>query len=250
MSPRSLCKPVRLDLFWRKVDRRLRVYGASRHGNFDDPLDELVYIILSAQTESYLYSRTFEALRKAFNPWDLLLSETPHRIAKIIRYGGLAHKKAAYIKRSFHKILADTGSLSLVFLRNLPDSAVRQYLTSLPGVGAKTAACVMLYSLGRPVFPVDTHIWRISRRLGVAAPFAKPTDAQERELEDTIPLSLRYRLHVNLLSHGQQTCTTYRPKCSGCVLADLCPSRGERDRVWNDWRCPRGVWAQTPVRPC
>ena len=237
-------KPKRLDLFWRKVDRRLAVYGNSRHGNLDDPLDELVFIILSAQTESYLYKETFENLKSAFQPWERLLYTSEEEIANLIRRGGLARKKAAQIKGAFCKIVADKEYLSLSFLQNQSDADVMQYLTALPGIGVKSASCIMMYSLARKVFPVDTHAWRVSRRLGVAPSVPKPTDVQERELERSIPASLRYRLHVNMVSHGQQTCTTYWPKCGECVLTDICPSSGQPDTVWSNWRRPRGVWAK------
>jgi endonuclease III len=234
----------RLDLLWQTVDQRLAVYGNNRHGNLDDPLDELVFIILSAQTESYLYLRTFEDMYSTFRPWESVLAASEESIAAIIRRGGLARKKAAQIKGAFLKIIADTGSLSLEFLRPLPDAKVMQYLLSLPGVGVKSAACIMMYSLNRHVFPVDTHTWRVARRLGVTAPVPKPTDTQEQQLERSIPEGLRYRLHVNLLTHGRQTCTTYRPKCDICVLADICPSSGQPDTVWSSWRQPQGVWAK------
>lgn len=230
--------------FWRMVDGRLSVYGNQRHGNLDNPLDELIFIILSAQTESYLYNSTFLDLKSAFHPWELLLNSSEEQIAKVIWRGGLARKKASQLKGALHKIFADQGCLSLDFLHDLPDPEVMQYLTTLPGIGVKSAACVMMYSLRRQVFPVDTHVWRVSRRLGVADSVPKPTAARERALEETIPPDLRYRLHVNLLSHGQQTCTTYWPKCSECVLTDVCVSSGQPDTVWSDWRRPRGVWAK------
>jgi endonuclease III len=239
-------KPTRkiFDHFWRKIDRRLAVYGNQRHGNLDNPLDELVFIILSAQTESYLYKRTFVDLQNAFRPWESLLDASEEEIAQVIWRGGLARKKAAQIRGTFHKILADQGCLSLDFLHDLTDLEALRYLVSLPGIGNKSASCILMYSLGRRVFPVDTHVWRVARRLGLAAAVPKPSPVQERELESSIPPGLRYRLHVNLLSHGQQTCTTYWPKCGRCVLTDICSGSGRSDDVWNEWRRPRGVWAK------
>jgi len=237
-------RPKRLELLWRKTDRRLAVYGNNRHGNRDDPLDELIFIILSAQTESYLYRETFKALSEAFPRWERLLDAPNEEIVDLIRRGGLARKKTAQIKGALYKIMADKGNLSLDFLNTLSNAEVMRYLTTLPGVGIKSAACIMMYSLSRKVFPVDTHAWRISRRLSVTPPIAKPSDAQERDLERSIPPRLRYRLHVNLVSHGQQTCTTYWPKCNDCVLADICPSRGQPDAVWTRFRRPGGVWAK------
>jgi endonuclease-3 len=236
--------PDQFDSFWKLVDRRLTVYGNPRHGNLKNPLDELVFIVLSAQTEAYLYQETFRALYAAFRPWSHLLEATEGEVAQIIRHGGLALKKTRQLKGAFRKIIADTGLLSLNFLLALPDSEALSYLKTLPGIGIKSAACIMMYSLDRQVFPVDTHAWRISRRLGQTAPVPKPTEAQARELEGSIPLGLRYRLHVNMISHGQQICTTYSPKCNDCVLSDVCQSSGKTDAVWNQWRRPSGVWAK------
>lgn len=230
--------------FFREVTRRLKAYGDSRHYNRDDALEELVFIILSAQTEAYLYRQTFEDLVSRFPTWESLLEATEEEIESVIRRGGLARKKASQLKRALEKIKADTGTLSLEFLRGLPDEEAMRYLTSLAGVGNKSAACIMMYSLARQVFPVDTHVWRVCRRLGLTPPAPKPTDAQERALESKVPPDVRYSLHVNMVSHGQQTCTTYWPKCDSCVLADICPSRDKPDQVWGRWRRPSGVWAK------
>jgi len=230
--------------FLREVDNRLAFYGNSRHHNRDDVLEELVFIILSAQTESYLYRQTFEDLRNHFPTWELVLEATEEEIASAIRRGGLARKKASQLKKALEKIKVDTGALSLEFLQALPDEDAMRYLTSLAGIGNKSAACIMMYSLDRQALPVDTHVWRVCRRLGLAPPIPKPTDKQERELESRVPLDIRDSLHVNMVSHGQQTCTTYWPKCDSCVLATICPSRGKPDQVWGQRRRPRGVWAK------
>lgn len=232
------------EAFLREVDSRLEVYGNNRHHNRDDVLEELVFIILSAQTESYLYRQTFEDLRERFPTWGAMLEATEEEIASAIRRGGLARKKASQLKKALEKIKADTRALSLEFLQDLSDEEATRYLTSLAGIGNKSAACILMYSLGRQVFPVDTHVWRVCRRLGLTPAVPKPTDKQERELESRVPLDIRYSLHVNMVSHGQQTCTTYWPKCDSCVLANICPSRGKPDQVWGQWRRPRGVWAK------
>lgn len=237
-------KQKSVSLFFRQVDRRLRIYGTSRHYNRKDPLEELIFIILSAQTEWYSYRQTFKDLRQRFRTRSSLLAAQESEIEAVIQRGGLAHKKASQLKRALEKIRADTGRLSLSFLRDLPDDDVREYLTSLAGIGNKSASCIMMYSLGRRVFPVDTHVWRVARRLGLVPPVPKPTVSQERELEGKVPPSIRYSLHVNLVSHGQQTCTTYWPKCSDCTLSNICPSRNKPDEVWGKWRQPAGVWAK------
>jgi endonuclease-3 len=242
-KPRAADARASLNAFLRRVHRRLPTEGLNPHGNQDDPLDELVFILLSAQTESYLYRRTYGALKAAFTPWDRLLKATEREVAEIIRDGGLARKKSRQLKSAFEKIVADRGRLSLQFLDDLSDTEVFRYLTSLPGIGGKSAKCVMMYSLGRAAFPVDTHVWRVLRRLGATPQIPKPTDQQQRELEAKIPKDVRYGLHVKLVSHGQQTCRTYFPKCTACSLSELCPSMGRTDTVWHSWRRPRGVWA-------
>lgn len=230
--------------FLREVDRRIQLAETNPHGNQRNPLDELVFIILSAQTESYLYRQTYRDLRAAYTPWTRLIEAPIREIASVIRRGGLARKKAAQLQAAFREIVHVRGKLSLRFLHKHADAEVLKFLTSLPGVGVKTAKCVMMYSLDRPVFPVDTHVWRVARRLGIAEQVPKPSDAQECELERRIPKDLRYPLHVKLVSLGKTTCRTYFPKCDSCVLAPICPSDHREDSVWSGWRRPRGVWAQ------
>ncbi len=233
--------------FIREVDRRLRVYGDSRHFNKSNPLDELLFIILSAQTESYSYLETYKELKRRFPTGNALLAARETSIAAAIKSGGLARKKARQIKRAIRKISADIGKPSLAFLRKLKDHEVEAYLVSLPGIGVKSARCIMMYSLGRHVFPVDTHVWRISRRLGLTPAAPKPTPTMEKDLEGKIPPDVRLTLHVNMVSHGREVCTTYWPKCSECVLADICPSAGKADQTWGEWRKPQGAWGNYKV---
>ena len=235
------------EAFLREVDALLRVYGDDNHGNQEDPLDELVFILLSAQTEAYLYRKTYQNLTERYDDWTQLMNAPEDEVERSIRHGGLSRKKARQLKGAMQKIFEDRGRLSLGFLRDMPLEDATRYLTSLPGIGVKGAKCILMYSLSKPVFPVDTHVWRVSRRLGLTPPVPKPSDRQERELEQSVPEDLRYRLHVNMVSHGRQTCTTYRPKCGECVLAHLCPSKDLPDVVWNQWRQPKGVWGQVTV---
>jgi endonuclease III len=230
--------------FVRTIDSRLRAYGGSRHGNKDNPIDELIFIILSAQTEAYSFQNTYDALASAFPSLEELLDTPEEDIAAIIKTGGLAKKKANQIKGALTKIVADFGALSLDQLTTMDDASAEAYLTSLPGIGVKSAKCILLYSLRRPVFPVDTHVWRICRRLDLAPAVPKPTGGMARALERRIPPDIRYSLHVNMVSHGRATCLTYWPHCDKCVLADDCPSAFKQDFVWGNWRKPRGAWAR------
>lgn len=228
--------------FLKEVDRRLRVYGENRHGNLEDPLEELIYIILSDQTEEYSFVKTWKSFRESFPTWEKVLESSENEIAAVIRGGGLHNKKAKYIKGALEIIKSKFGELSVRKLEEFNDIDALKFLESLPGVSVKNARCILIYSLYRKVFPVDTHVWRISRRLGLTPLVPKPTVKQQLELESLIPKSLRYRLHVNMVSHGRQTCTTYWPKCKECVLGDICPSFEKADNIWGEWRKPRGVW--------
>lgn len=229
--------------FIREVERRLRQYGSRSHGNPPDPIGDLIFIILSNQTEEYAFLETYEALQRRFPTWEDILLAPIDEIAEAIKPGGLYNKKAKYIKAALQKIEKDFGTLSLDALDNLNDEAAITYLKSLPGISAKSARCILMYTKHRQVFPVDTHVWRICRRLGLTPLVPKPNEAQQRELEKEIPADLRYSLHVNMVSHGRETCTTYWPKCSNCVLNDICPSKDQPDEVWGTWRNPKGGWA-------
>lgn len=227
-----------------KVDHRLQKYGQNRHGNLDDPLDELVFIILSGQTEEYSYFETYEALKKEFSSWENVSEAPIARIAAAIKHGGLYNKKARYIKDALQKIKFDFDKLSLQELQNFSDEEAIRYLESLPGISAKSARCILMYSMERKVFPVDTHVWRICRRLGLTPQTPKPTTVQQRQLELIVPDTIRYSLHVNMVSHGREVCLTYWPKCDVCVLADICLSYSKPDEVWGKWRKPQGAWAR------
>lgn len=235
---------VNKDQFLVEIDRHLRKYGEKRHGNLDDPLDELVFIILSGQTEEYSYLETYEAFKRDFPTWENALEAPVASIVAAIKQGGLYNKKARYIKGALQKIKSDFGELSLDRLKAFSDEEAIRYLESLPGISTKSARCILMYSMGRKVFPVDTHVWRICRRLGLTPPIPKPTVVQQRELEVLVPETIRYSLHVNMVSHGREVCLTYWPKCDGCVLADICPSFGKPDEVWGKWRNPQGAWAR------
>jgi adenine-specific DNA glycosylase len=135
----------------------------------------------------------------------------------------------------------------LDFLHGWDDDRAYRYLVGLPGVSRKTALCIMMYSLRRQVFPVDTHVWRVARRLGWTPARPKPSEPQERLLEAAIPAELRYTLHVNMMVHGRLVFLPYNPRCGACPLEDICPSRAQVDVTWVNWRRPRGVWAPRPV---
>jgi endonuclease-3 len=146
-----------------------------------------------------------------------------------IRSAGLAEVRAPRLLAILRRLQADRGELSLDFLARETVPAAQRYLESLPGVGPKTAACVLLFAFGRAVFPVDTHVARIARRLGWAPDRASP-EAIQALLGPRVPPSLRYALHVNLIAHGRATCRARNPRCPGCPILRLCPTGRGRER--------------------
>lgn len=207
----------------RAIEARLRAtYGAPRHHNPIDPLDDLVFVVLSRMTQEVKYLRTYRRLREALPSWSEVRDAPQDELESLIHEAGLAPTKAAQIKAILNEIEAREGRLSLARLRGLPDEEVEGYLTSLPGVARKTALCVMLYTLGRDVLPVDAHVWRVSRRLGLAPPGAW-SERRCRDLEASVPRELRRSLHVTMVAHGRAVCRAGRPRCDACVLASLCP---------------------------
>jgi endonuclease-3 len=144
-------------------------------------------------------------------------------VAAAIRPGGLANTKAPRIIAVLREIRSREGSLDLGWMREATDPEVERYLLALPGVGPKTAACVLAFSLGRPALPVDTHVARVATRLGLLAP-RTPSAAAHRILADLVPASLRVSMHVGLIRHGRGVCRAGRPRCEICPLQELCPT--------------------------
>ncbi|HVL63605.1 MAG TPA: endonuclease III [Actinomycetota bacterium] len=187
------------------------------------PLDELIMTVLSQHTSDSNTERAFASLRRRFRTWEEVRAAPVRDVADAIRSGGLAEQKAPRLKAILDEIAAREGKVSLDRLHSLPDDEIETYLVSLPGVGPKTAACVLCFSLGRAAFPVDTHVHRVALRLG----WIPPKTSAERAhlvLGQAIPPDARYPLHVALIRHGRTTCTARRPYCSDCVLFDWCPS--------------------------
>ena len=201
-------------------------YGDPRLHNKSNPLDELIFIILSAKTVESSYLRTYKALRRAFPAWSGILKATPGTVAREIEVGGLAAKKESQIRSLLEAIRRRTGKVSLSFLFEATDHQAEAFLTSLPGVGLKTARCVLMYSLGRTVFPVDTHVRRVLSRLG-AIEFERLTDGVQDSIQAEVP-KIRYLLHVNLVAHGRAICRARDPLCDRCVLSDVCLYYSER----------------------
>jgi len=208
----------------RRIEAILRqTYGSPRHYNPTDPLDDLVFLVLSRMTQEVKYRRTYQSLRASMPDWGMVRDAPPSELEELLADAGLAPTKAAHIQAILNEIEHREGELDLSRLRRLPDDEVERYLTSLPGVGRKTARCVMLYALDRHTCPVDTHVWRLMQRLGFA-PAKSWSERTARGLEQSIPEQLRRSLHVTLVAHGRSICHAMKPLCGECVLADVCPS--------------------------
>ena len=192
-----------------------------------EPLDELIFTLLSQHTSDLNRDRAWVSLQKKFKTWSAIANASDKQIADAIRMGGLADSKAPRIKAVLEEIKAREGRYSLASLKTKKDDQVAEYLTSLHGIGPKTAACVLAFSLGRPALPVDTHVHRIAIRLGLV-PRKATAEATQRVLEELIGPRQRVPTHVRLIAHGRTSCTAQRPRCEECVLRDLCPRIGVR----------------------
>ena len=192
------------------------------------PVDELVFTVLSQNTADVNTERSFAALKARFPRWADARDADAAEIEAAIALGGLAHTKAPRIKSILEALSERTGRPDLGELDGLPDAEAQAYLTRLPGVGPKTAACVLLFSLGRPVMPVDTHVHRVARRLGLID--GAVTDEQAHpiltELAGPGDAAQVYAVHVDFVRHGRRICHARRPRCGECPLAGLCPSAG------------------------
>jgi endonuclease-3 len=198
-------------------------YGSITWRSRTDPLSELIVTILSQNTSDHNSRRAFDSLLSRFGNWDAVAWGSVEDIAEAIKLGGLARVKAPRIKKILEQIQSQRGSLDLMFLKKMPVARARAWLQSLPGVGPKTAACVLLFSLGKPVLPVDTHIHRVAQRLGLIDSRVSAEKAHEI-LGDMVPARDVYRFHILMIEHGRRVCKAQRPRCRECVLLKGCPT--------------------------
>lgn len=188
-----------------------------------DPLDELIQTVLSQNTSDTNSERAFARLLETFPDWQSVMAAEPQRLEAAIQVGGLARTKTPRIQSILAEVWNRQGSFDLSFLAGLPLEEARAWLRSLPGVGPKTAACVLLFSLGLPALPVDTHVYRVAKRLGLVPPKASAEKAHTL-LEATLEPEEVYPFHIDLIRHGRLTCSAQRPRCPTCVLRHRCPS--------------------------
>ncbi len=197
------------------------VYGVPLNDSTDDPLDELIITILSQSTTDINSHRAFQSLKQRFPDWEAVRRARPSTIAAAIRSGGLANVKSGIIKNILNEIRERCGSLDLSFLRHIPVAEAREFLLSLKGVGPKTVGCVLLFACKRAVFPMDTHIFRITRRMGLI-PSGGGDSQAHAAMESLIPAGKYYSLHINLIRHGRRVCRPQNPRCDQCCLIEYC----------------------------
>jgi endonuclease-3 len=196
-----------------------------------DPLDELINTILSQNTNDLNRDRAYHALRAKFSTWEAVRDAPTGQVIAAIKPAGLANQKGPRIQKVLRRLTEERGELNLNFLRELPTAEAKGWLVSLDGVGPKTASIVLLFALGKPAFPVDTHIHRVTGRLGLIPPKTSADKAHEI-LEDLVPPEWYHSFHLNVIEHGRQVCKARRPLCERCVLQKQCDYfQGRRGRA-------------------
>jgi endonuclease-3 len=203
---------------------RLRaVYGAMPWRPHGDGVAELVLTILSQHTADRVSSQAFAALLQRFPSWDAVRMAPVPAIQDCIKVGGLSQQKAPRIKSVLEAVRDERGGFDLSFLAGIPLEEARAWLTALPGVGPKTAACVLMFAFGRPTIPVDTHVYRVGKRLGLI-PSTMAADRAHQHVDMLVRPEDAYAFHVGLIKHGRYVCVAQKPRCSHCVLCNVCPS--------------------------
>lgn len=204
------------------------VYGQPQPSPNFDPLEELIGTILSQSTTNINSDRAFASLKKRFPTWEQAMRARPVTIAAAIKAGGLANVKAVVIKNILIEINARTGKLELNFLKQIAAAEALSFLLSLKGVGPKTARCVLLFACQQQVFPMDTHIFRILRRLELLP--QKCSDEQAHKIiAPLIPPPAHLSLHINLIHHGRKICHPRNPQCDRCCLIEYCHFGQQQD---------------------
>jgi len=200
-------------------------YKDFSHNNKKNPLDELVFILCSVKRSEKVYLNAFRTLKRTFPKYEKLANTPVRKISNVVAWGGLQNQKATAVKTIIKTLINKFGKPTLAPLKKMSDEECEQFLLSLPGVGKKVARCVMLYSLERQVFPVDSHCWRIANRLGwnKKTCFSKKYSENDMDyLQELIPPRTRFSLHVNMVSHGRKICMARYPQCNICTIKRYC----------------------------
>ncbi len=196
-------------------------YGQPTWRNPLPAIDELVSTILSQNTNDTNRDRAFGLLRAALPTWEAVRDAPTAVVINAIRPAGLANQKGPRIQQVLRAITEERGSLDLEFLRGMPTEEARAWLTRFNGVGPKTAAIVLQFSLGKPAFPVDTHIYRVTGRLGLC-PEKMSVEEAHSHFEKILPPETYYTAHLNLIRHGREVCGARQPRCDQCILRRNC----------------------------
>jgi len=208
-------------------DLLIRQYGNRISERRIPPIDELVLTILSQHTNDVNMMRAFESLKKTYSTWEEVLEAPQDELGNVIRSSGMYNLKAKRIQAALREIKKRVGKLDISHLEDMDLEDAKKWLTSIHGVGPKTAAIVLLFSFDKAALPVDTHVWRVTKRLGLIE------DNTSREkahvlLEEMIPHECIYSLNNNLVRHGREVCRAQKPRCSECILSDTCTYHNER----------------------
>lgn len=204
------------------IRKRLeKEFGRPEEDEREDPLSALVSTILSQNTTDITSDRAWAALKERYPTMEALKKADPGELASTIRVGGLPQLKAERILGALRDIERMRGKLSLDFLGDMMEEEADAWLAQLKGVGPKTRAIILLFSLGKKAFPVDTHISRVTQRLGLVRKGAGREEAQDAMAAMARPRDY-FSYHINIIEHGRKTCSALRPKCYACALSDVC----------------------------
>ncbi len=212
----------------RRVCERLEsAFGRPRLGNPADPLDDLVFIIISNKTAPVVAERTYQRVKTRFPTWDAVLSARPSVLRRLLNPAGLSNVKASQLRAALGQIRSSLGTCDLEPLNRMSVESAETFLVSLPGVSEKVAKCVMMYALGAAVLPVDGHVHRISSRLGWTA--RRRLDQCHAELEALVPAIRRFAFHVDCIALGRSVCRPQKPLCGQCPIASHCAYAASRN---------------------
>lgn len=202
----------------------LQKFGRETLGNKQNPIDELIFIILSSKTPPDRYQEVFNAIRTAYPIFEDLVDTTWQDVAKVIKRAGLQNRKAKAIVSIARRLKREFGRVILDPISELSDNEAEKFLVSLPEVSRKTARCVLMYAFNRQLFPVDAHCFRISKRLGWSSKETQLTDLRAEEIQRGVPEHLRKDLHVGMVMLGRRYCIPTNPRCSECPILEFCPT--------------------------
>ena len=206
---------------YRKIAPLLEEKYGRKHWKRHDGMDELISCILSQSTTDANRDRGFEALKAQYPTWEQVHHAPEGELVETIRPAGLANSKAPYIQGSLEGIFEERGEYNIDFIEDMPVEEAKDWLQKLPGVGPKTAAIVLCFGYNRPAFPVDTHVHRVGKRIGLLPPKISANKAHEH-MEQIVPPEEYYAFHLQLIYHGRAICKARSPKCEECPIQQYC----------------------------